>query len=93
MFAFLAEGVALLVHSSVHSSPFAVSQSGEMAAAAVKVRVVADPAIGVSDLEQVLEDFIGTFPDGKQPNMFEFLKPPGNYHWKSAPCPKYLSKI
>ena len=40
VFAFLAEGVALLVHSSVHSSPFAVSQSGEMAAAAVKVRVV-----------------------------------------------------
>ena len=57
-----------------------------MAAAAVKVRVVADPAIGVSDLEQVLEDFIGTFPEDKQPNMFEFLKPPVNYHWIRLPA-------
>ena len=54
-----------------------------MAAAAVKVRVVADPAIGVSDLEQVLEDFMGTFPEDQQPNMFVFLKPPVNYHWNT----------
>ena len=80
------------MYSSV-SRPFVVSQSGEMASGgAAKVRVVADPSIGVSDLEQVLEGFVNGFPEGSKPNLFELLRPPPGYHWKSAPCPKYLCK-
>ena len=53
---------------------------------AVRVRVVADPSIGVSDLEQVLTTFLDEHDvGGKKANLFEYLRPPTGCHWKSSP--------
>ena len=61
---------------------------------AVRVRVVADPSIGVSDLEQVLTTFLDEHDvGGKKANLFEYLRPPTGCHWKSSPNPGYLARI
>eukprot|EP00439_Symbiodinium_sp_Y106_P055438 s2645_g7.t1 len=59
--------------------------------AARATRVVADPSIGVSDLEQVLCCFYDK--GGRKANVFEYLSPPAGVHWKSSPHPGYLSRV
>ena len=94
----------LCVQSVKRRLPFEVSRSvGEkkplafrMANSSPRFRLVADPSLGVSDLEACLTDFVKEYPESnnnKSLNFGEFLKLPPGMSWKSAANPAYLAKL
>ncbi|CAE6929461.1 unnamed protein product [Symbiodinium sp. CCMP2592] len=62
--------------------------------ASPRFRLVADPALGVSDLEACLKDFHSACTDSKKSlNFGEYLKLPPGLTWKSAPNAAHLAKL
>ena len=70
------------------------SPEGTFAAKAMagkgRIRVVADPCIGLSDLLGCVERFLDHVQDN---NLHKLLEPPSGFSWKSTPSPSYLAKL
>ena len=58
-----------------------------------RARLVADPAIGVSDLQNCLVSFLDELPPNKPFNLYEFVLPPQGTSWKSACSPSWLVRL
>ena len=60
----------------------------------VRARLVADPAIGVADLEGCLKKFLSLNGDSnKEINLYKFVLPPSGTTWKSAPSVPWLVEL
>ena len=58
-----------------------------------RFRLVADPSIGVSDLEAAIKKFLDKAQEQKPLNLYDFLAPPPSVTWKSAVHVPYLCRI
>ncbi|CAE7217580.1 NOS [Symbiodinium sp. CCMP2592] len=60
---------------------------------AFKARLVADPSVGVSDLEKVLTTFLDEVVKQGKIDMMDFVLRPSGINWKSACSPPWLVRL
>ena len=56
-------------------------------------RLVADPSLGVADMQNALESFLDSDVQKVKPNLLELVKPPVGVTWKSAVSASYLHRV
>ena len=63
------------------------------AAMAKKARLVADPAIGVSDLMSCMEEFLNKAQTQKKLCLFTYVTPPNGCTWRSSPNIQFIIRL
>ena len=80
--------VSVGVYIEFHSRAVDMGESARQ-----RFRLVADPSIGVSDLEAAIKKFLDKAQEQKPLNLYDFLAPPPSVTWKSAVHVPYLCRI